>query len=284
MNRSSLKWIVPVATALFGTSTVAAPQFLNFPVNGYGPYSPGLVSTVLDHEVPHDLTQTSLPFKQPSTLGPYGYSGGILSFTGELFLAAPPTYPNQNLGCYPKPSNAHQTIVWGVTLTSMYYGTTGCTTGVALNYDNHPGYDYRTPGGLAVHPAANGNIIFTKCIKTFANNSVCEDYGAVAVDHGNGFVTQYLHMANRYYGMADYGFNQPISTAETIGYVSNVGVEKVHLHFEVLQRKATAVDPNNYYARANYMIVDPYGYNTNSFYADLLQSKPGCLWAAGCHY
>jgi murein DD-endopeptidase MepM/ murein hydrolase activator NlpD len=278
---------------LFSMPAEAAPQFLNFPVSGYGPYTPALVSTVLDHEVPHDLTQQYLPFMQPSTLGPYGYSGGVLSFTGELFLAAPPAYPNQNLGCYPKPTNAHQTSVWSATLTSIYYGTStggtggNCLVGVALNYDNHPGYDYKIPGGSAVHPAANGNIIFTKCIRTFTNSTAsngCELYGAVAVDHGNGFVTQYLHMANLSYGMAAFGFNQPVTTSWTLGTVSNVGVTAIHLHFEVLQRKAVAVDPNNYYARANYMIVDPYGYNTASYYADLLQSKPGCLWAAGCHY
>jgi len=287
VKQSSQKWLSLVGTVLFSMPAVAAPQFLNFPVSGYGPYTPALVATVLDHEVPHDLTQANLPFMQPSTRGPYGYSGGILSFTGELFLAAPPAYPNQNLGCYPKPTNAHQTSVWSATLTSIYYGTStggNCLVGVALNYDNHPGYDYKTPSGSAVHPAYGGSIIFTKCIMTFANNSTCEAYGAVAVDHLNGFVTQYLHMSNLNYGMAAYGFNQTVTTSWALGTVSNVGAPSIHLHFEVLQRKAVAVDPNNYYARANYMIVDPYGYNTSSYYADLLQSKPGCLWAAGCHY
>ena len=30
--------------------------------------------------------------------------------------------------------------------------------------------------------------------------------------------------------------------------------------------------------------VDPYGYNKSSYYADLLLSKPGCLWIGGCRY
>ena len=297
MKQRSLRWIAPIAIALYSASAAAAPQFLNFPVNGYGPYSPGLVATVLDHEVPHDLNgdaNGNLPFMQPSSKGPYGYSGAVLSFTGELFLAAPPAYPSQNLGCYPKAANTHQTAVWGATLTSMYFGTSSgvtggnCLDGVALNYDNHPGYDYRTPGTLPVYSAAYpGSIIFTKCIRTFTNSTAsngCESYGAVAVDHSNGFVTQYLHMTKVYYGMANNGFNQPIDTTTVLGNVSNVGAPSVHLHFEVLQRKAVAVDPNNYYSRKNYMIVDPYGYNTASFYGDLLLSKPGCLWAAGCHY
>lgn len=262
---------------------VSAQQFMNFPVNGYGPYTYGLISSILDHEVPHNLNQTNLPFGSYSTQGPYGYSGGILSFTGELFLANG-SYPGGNLACYPKPNNANQTSVWRVVLASAYFGTPGCTTNTALNYDNHPGYDYRIEGGAVVKPAANGSIIFTKCIKTFTNFNTCESYGAVAIDHGNGFVTQYLHLSNLNYGVAANGANQYVTTNWTLGRVSNTGVSSVHLHLEVLQRKLNPVNQNNYYDRSNYMIVDPYGYRTTSWYASLLQSSPGCLWAVGCQY
>lgn len=284
MRKMSSRSAALSAMTLFSVPALAEPRFLNFPVTGYGPFTSGIMTSVLDHEVPHNLNQTSLPFNQPTTAGPYGYSGGILSFTGELFLASSPTFPNQNLGCYPKPTNPNQTSTWRTVVASAYVGTTGCGTRTALNYDNHPGYDYRIPGGTDVHPAASGHIISTRCIRTFTNTGTCESYGAVAVDHGNGFVTQYLHMANRNYGSAANGVNQAVTTSWTLGRVSNVGVTAVHLHFEVLQRKATPVNPTNYYDRSNYMIVDPYGYRTASYYADLLQSKPGCLWLVACQY
>ncbi len=288
-NKSVFRSLVSVFMTLVSSICYAAPQFLDFPVSGYGAFSPSLITSVVDHDVPHDLNQATLPFGTYSTNGPFGYSGAVLSFTGELFVANA-QYPTQNLGCYPKPANANQTSVWSVVLRNAYTGTSGCTSQVALNYDNHPGYDYGFAGSTPVYPAASGNIIFTKCIRTFSSNqsTSCDSYGAVAIDHGNGFVTQYLHMKNVYYGAAVNGQNQPING----GYVTSIGQVwntsptpvGVHLHFEVLQRKATAVNNSNYYARENYMIVDPYGYKPGAPYADNLMSKPGCLWKVACQY
>ena len=264
-------------------------KFLAFPLQGLGPYSPGRISSVVDHDVPHDLTQ-SINFTGFNTSGPFGYNGTALSFTGELFTAGAAPYNQGPYQCYKKLADSSQTSTWSSLLQSVYVGTTagGCTVNVALNYDNHPGYDYAVAAGTNVYPAAPGNIIFTKCIKTFANNSSCEDYGAVAIDHGNGFVTQYLHMSNVYYGSAANGVNQPVNggTSTVLGKVSNVGVPAngAHLHFEVLQRKATPVNQNNYYDRANYIIVDPYGYKAGAAYQDKLLANPGCLWAVGCQY
>lgn len=287
MRKNSLGWIALIAVPLSSISAIAAPQFLNFPVPSYGPYSPGLMTTVLDHEQSYDMTADQLLIGQRGSNAPYGYTGGILSFTGELFLATS-SYPAALHACYPKPANVHQSSAWSTTLSKYYTGTwdsgTGgnCQVGVALNYDGHPGYDYKISEFTPVYPAAGGSIIFNKCIPTFTNSQTCEYYGAIAVDHMNGFVTQYLHMANLNYGSARNGSNQRVGTDWKLGTVSKVGATAVHLHFEVLQRNPVTIDPNHYYSRKNYVVVDPYGYNTASYYADRLQSKPGCLWAAGC--
>lgn len=275
------KWMGLVPAALFSVPALAAPEFMNFPVKGYSAFKPGIMSSVLDHEVPHPLDD---PFK---STGPYGNSGGILSFTGELFVATSKS-PRRNQGCYPKTANSRQSSTWSSLLSSIYTGTSSrsenCSTKVALNYDNHPGYDYIIPEGKSVNPAASGYIISTKCLRTFGNSKTCEDFGAVAVDHMNGFVTQYLHMRSPNYGTAARGVNQKVDTKYLLGTVYREGVTAVHLHLEVLKRKEKPVNKNNYYDRANYMIVDPYGYNSSSYYADLLQSKSSCLWVGGCRY
>lgn len=281
------KWLL-VPTLLFSVPAIAAPQFMNFPVRGKGPYTRGIMSSVLDHEVPHKLDD-SLPFKQKSTDGPFGFSGAVLSFTGELFVASA-NYPMQNLGCYQKPANSNQGSTWSNILATTYTGSGNpkipgnCTTKVALNYDNHPGYDYLIDSGTAVYPAASGYIISSKCIKTFTDSQTCEAFGAIAVDHGNGFITQYLHMAKVDYGKAAGGVNQWVDTSRRLGNVSNVGAPSIHLHLEVLQRKAKPVNTKDYYNRSNYVIVDPYGYKTSSYYADKLYANPGCLWIGGCQF
>lgn len=277
----------------------SAQQFLNFPVSGLNAYSSNIITSVLDHEVPHDLTQSSLPFNSYTTSGPHGYSNGILSFTGELFTTTA-SYPPAQGACYPKSNNPNQPLAWRTVLQGVYTGTgsgtsapTLCTKNVALNYDNHPGYDYKITAGTDVVPAyaagSSSFIIFSKCIVTFSNSTasnICDQWGAVAVDHGNGYVTQYLHMTNLNYGVAASGSNQPVTASYVLGKVGGVapGGVPTHLHFEVLRRRSVTVDPNNYYSRKNYYIVDPYGYNTASYYADNLLSKPGCLWAMGCSY
>lgn len=288
-----VEWVRPYVRVTKVVQVVST-KFLDFPVSGYGPFMPGIVTSILDHEVPHDLSVAKIPFRQLSTTGPFGYSGATLSFTGELFVTTP-QYTVGSQACYPKPANQWQGSTWSQVLNSIYGGTSGCTAGTELNYDNHPGYDYGIPSGTAVYPAADGTIVSTKCIRTFADVSSCEDYGAVAVDHGNGYVTQYLHMKNVYYGtVVTTGATQKVykvgsSSQSKLGNVSNIGLgcnpgACVHLHFEVLKRKAVPVDTANYYNRANYVIVDPYGYKPGAPYADKLLANPGCLWNVGCQY
>ncbi len=277
-----------MASAAFNVIVNPSTRFLDFPILGYTAFTHGVISTVLDHDVPHDLTKP-ISFSTPNDFGPFGYNGTILSFTGELFRATSGSYKPGAYTCYPR-SPANATATWSAVLTTIYHGTDydKCTLNVALNYDNHPGYDYLINEGTAVYPAAQGWIIPTKCIRTFADNSSCEDYGAVAIDHGNGFITQYLHMKDAKYGEASNGKPQPVEAGKfLLGTVWKKGLKPTagsHLHFEVLQRKIGPVLPNDYYNRSNYIVVDPYGFKPGAAYQDKLLANPGCLWKTGCQY
>jgi hypothetical protein len=125
-----------------------------------------------------------------------------------------------------------------------------------LFYDGHPGYDYRTtdqrldgtlcPGGTAcsnghteVLAAADGNIVCAKI-------SGCpEGPGEIKIDHGNGYVTIYLHLSKFVLTSG------PVKRGYVIGISGETGApNNPHLHFEV------RLQPQN----APGIPVDPYGW------------------------
>ena len=63
----------------------------------------------------------------------------------------------------------------------------------------------------------------------------------VYIDHGNGYITRYLHMSKILCSTGDY-----VMQGEVIGLVGSTGVSTApHLHFSVY-KNGTAVDPMNY--------------------------------------
>lgn len=245
------------------TGSATPVQFLSFPLPStlypQGAYTAGKVTSVVDHSMNSVYTHLD---------------GKILSFTGEIFQATS-TYPTTQTACYPKVSGA-----WSSLLRSLYKGTfqsgTGgnCLTGVALNYEAHPGFDYSATSGTQVKAAASGRIVNfngSRCVPKGLSEG-CVAWGAVAIDHGNGYVTQYLHLSTV---NTTFTPGVQINEGDVIGLSGRVSPPNKpvgeHLHFEVLKRTATST-PDNI---NNYKVVDPYGYDTSTGVSDALALATG---------
>lgn len=206
--------------------------------------------------------------------------GVIVSFTGETFNATS-AYPSTALqACYPKVNND----AWSSRLANLYQGTTGsgsanCTVGVALNYEAHPGYDYRATYNTPVKAAATGTAMSfggQRCVPKGLPAS-CAAWGAVGISHGSGYVTQYLHLGSILINSGDV-----VTKGQVIGYTSDTGVPgNPHLHFEVLKQTAGSSGT----LVSDYKVVDPYGWE-GEYGTDHLEAVTGiknvCLWQNGC--
>lgn len=258
-------------------AAVPSAKFLDFPISAtlypQGAYTPGKVISVMDHNM------TAL----------YQKDGAITTFTGEQFVASS-TYPNTAWApCYPKAGGT----AWSSTLSGIYAGDNSfdsklgrqmnCLVGVALNYDSHPGYDYRVAAGTSVYAAASGKVVSANggCVpKGFSEG--CAAWGAVGIDTGNGYLYQYLHL-----GTINVTPGQLVQAGTLIGLSGNTSppTKKVgyHLHFELLKVKPGFISD---YQVTSYVNVDPYGFNTNTGVQDVLGNLTGvqsvCLWKSGC--
>jgi murein DD-endopeptidase MepM/ murein hydrolase activator NlpD len=259
------------------TSSAVATEFLKFPLSTslypQGPYTPNKINSVLDHRMSAIYSD---------------HDGTILTFTGELFQANA-SYPSSApTACYPKAGNAP----WSPLLSSLYKGTgagstapINCAKNVALNYEAHPGYDYVASAGTAVYAAARGRVVNANdgCVPK-GLSAGCAAWGALGIDHENGYVSQYLHLNDRIVAQGEV-----VVEGQLIGYSGTKapGGTAEHLHFEVLRRR-TGYAVNDYSAAA-YATVDPYGFDTSLGYTDYLAQLNNntaniCLWKGGCKY
>lgn len=238
-------------------------QFLSFPIGAnlfpQGAYTPGKITSILDHNMDSPYTHKD---------------GKILSFTGELFQANS-SYPSGGVAaCYPKAGGG----VWSSLLQSLYIGTAGsgssnCTSGVAVNYEGHPGYDYVASTGTPVRAAAAGTVVNNsgRCVPK-GISAGCAAWGAVGIDHGNGYITQYMHLSS-----ISVSAGQVVAEGQQIGLSGNTSPTfpplSAHLHFEVLKLRTGYV---NNYDPASYATVDPYGYDGSATgYSDYLGGITG---------
>jgi murein DD-endopeptidase MepM/ murein hydrolase activator NlpD len=115
-------------------------------------------------------------------------------------------------------------------------------------YDEHPGYDYYAKQGVEVRAGAAGKVVNiggARCYTAFMGRT-CSYWGAIGIDHGNGYITQYVHMTDIPKRLTP-GIS--VSANELVGLVGREGVGGYHLHFEVLKKVGS-----------EYLIVDPYGW------------------------
>lgn len=125
-------------------------------------------------------------------------------------------------------------------LNDFSFAQTGASTGERINpfYKvkiMHNGLDLIAPAGDPVYAAADGVVSdVTKSRKGLGN--------VVTVDHGNGYVTRYAHLAD-----IEVGRGRKVKKGTRIGYVGVSGNSFApHLHYEVI-RDTVVVDPVNYF-------------------------------------
>ena len=122
----------------------------------------------------------------------------------------------------------------GGTLTSGFALRTNPITGAA---ENHPGIDYSAPAGSPVDATQSGTVVY-------ASNGVAgSGYGGfgntVAIDNGNGQITQYSHLS-----AIDVNVGDTVAQGQIIGAVGSTGMSTGnHLHYEVKQN-GVPVNPN----------------------------------------
>jgi murein DD-endopeptidase MepM/ murein hydrolase activator NlpD len=121
---------------------------------------------------------------------------------------------------------------------------------------HHDGIDFAMPAGTPVVATAPGTVI-----RANTSNQVAGFGNYVEIDHGNGIVTRYAHLAD-----LNVRYGQSVAKGQKIGTVgSSGGSIAPHLHYEVI-RGGTNVNPVHY-------LVGNY---TSTFYIGLvLASEKG---------
>ena len=120
------------------------------------------------------------------------------------------------------------------------FAQTGASTGDKINpfYKvpmRHNGLDIIAPAGEPVYAAADGTV--TDVIKSRKGLG-----NVVVIDHGNGYVTRYAHLAD-----IEVRKGRKIRRGSRIGYVGISGNSFApHLHYEV-QRDTVVLDPVNHF-------------------------------------
>jgi hypothetical protein len=120
------------------------------------------------------------------------------------------------------------------TITVCGYYTAPDSGGRRIYYDGHPGIDYAFPLNTPVSAAASG----TAHLRTIGTIQ------AVAIDHGNGYWTRYLHVD----GASRVAEGSAVERGQQVALSSNTGTAAAHLHFE------------GYYNGEDGTLFDPYGW------------------------
>lgn len=125
-------------------------------------------------------------------------------------------------------------------LKDFSFAQTGASTGERINpfYKvkiMHNGLDLIAPAGDPVHAGADGYVSdVTKSRKGLGN--------VVTIDHGNGYVTRYAHLAD-----IEVRKGRRVNKGTRIGYVGVSGNSFApHLHYEVI-KDTVVVDPVNHF-------------------------------------
>ena len=184
---------------------------LAFPLAGYTPYTVP-ISGVVDHSM---------------TTGGGCADYLVVAYTGET---GDPQYGVSSWSNGSESASCPKDILRGFaqeglapfSVNGQYdsYDTNGTSHNLFLFYDGHTGYDY---------PVANANVFAAASGTVTIPNP--NPYDQVSIDHGNGFVTYYLHLSQ---------IN--VANGAYVNKGDNIGVTSNHLHFTV-KKNGQRVDP-----------------------------------------
>lgn len=124
-------------------------------------------------------------------------------------------------------------------LKNWSFAQTGASTGSRMNpfYKvpmQHNGLDMIAPSGEPVYAAADGTVCNVIRSRKGLGN-------VVEIDHGNGYMTRYAHLAD-----VEVRKGRKLSKGDRIGYVGVSGNSFApHLHYEVI-KDTVVMDPVNY--------------------------------------
>lgn len=176
-------------------------------------------------------------------------SGNTSSSSKPSSSTGTTTTPSGSTGTTTTPSGSTGTTTKPSGSTSSGSSTSGatgtftnpCPSGYVSStfgyrtFDNsfHKGLDLAAPAGSPTYAADGGKVIIAGWSNSAGN--------WVVIDHGNGFVTKYMHHSAIYVSAGQY-----VSRGQQIGAVGTTGYSSGnHLHFQV-ELNGTAVNPQSY--------------------------------------
>lgn len=150
-------------------------------------------------------------------------------------------------------------LIWPVPYSSSYISSSFGTRTINGKTSTHYGLDITMPGADSwdkrIISAGDGVVLTATnaCSHNYRKHYNCGCNGGygryVIIDHGNGVLAWYAHMAS-----VTVSSGQKVSQGDTIGYMGCTGYSTgPHLHFEIRvgsgSRQNTAVNPLNYVSR-----------------------------------
>jgi hypothetical protein len=262
------------------------PRRLAFPLQGdspthtipgLGPYTASIIS-IFDHTMENSLGQYQiLDCDDPN-------SRQVQAFTGNLgdctqYASGTPCRNGCPQGAVPTP----------FLLTGNYQGRRALPQNQILNYDGHPGYDYRASIGTPVFAPTAGYIYYPYKIVGTLGNSAYYTYhvlGLRPADNAN-LRLYFIHLSS-HPSVPNSGFipagNDPyqggvfVRRGQQIGLTGDAGVPGApHLHFEVqvlvpfsglpsntVTPLISPEDPDPRHPTIGAVPVDPYGWNRDA--------------------
>ena len=144
-------------------------------------------------------------------------------------------------------------------VTSSFGWRIDPVTGVGNN--EHKGIDITRRGGNSLATiCAFADGVITEAVDGIAGFDMINQRGNyVTIDHGNGWVTKYYHLAN---GTLSVNVGEMVTARTPLGYMGSTGYSTgAHLHFQ-MEYHGTPIDPHPYLTGEKTIVTEELNMNT----------------------